>query len=80
MFPVWADWNIEYTTRGLFKLRLQKTFKIVAFITAIVGAYSIRKDVRGGLMAWRGLLGRYIRSGVLSVLGLVDRGASRLIE
>lgn len=43
MFPKWADWDIQYTSKGLLKHRLRQALKYAAFVAAIVGLYRARK-------------------------------------
>lgn len=43
----WNDWNIEYTSKGLAKLRLRKLLKTLAFVLAIGGAWKLRSSGLG---------------------------------
>jgi hypothetical protein len=38
MFPVWSDWNIIYTAKGLWKRRLGGLIKLAALTALIVAA------------------------------------------
>lgn len=51
MFPKWADWNIQYTAKGLRKHRLRQALRYAAFAAAIVGLYRARRQG----VAWRAL-------------------------
>jgi len=80
MFPRWSDWNIQYTTKGLLKHRISQILRTVALVAAIVGAYYIRKDVRGGLLALSAVVRQYVKRGILGGLGLATRGVGMLGE
>ena len=80
MFPKWSDWNIQYTTKGLLKQRIKQTLRIVTFLAGIVGLYSVRKDVRGGLRAFDRLVKLQIKFGLLRLLEWVERGVRSLPE
>lgn len=74
MFPKWSDWNIQYTTKGLIKQRAKQTLRVVTLLASIVGLYYIRKDVRGGLRAFGGLMKQKFRVELLRLLGWVEKG------
>lgn len=38
MFPVWSDWDIKYTTKGLYKRHLSGMMKLVALTALVVAA------------------------------------------
>lgn len=75
MFPKWSDYNIEYTTKGLFKNRVFKLLKALTLAATIIGAFYIRKDPVGGLMTLRNLARGNIRDGMFAILGLMESGA-----
>lgn len=79
MFPKWSDWNIEYTRKGLLKLQIQRALRVLAFIFTIYAAYTIRRDVRGGLKAFREVILGYVRRITHGILGGLDRGVSRVV-
>ena len=76
MFPKWSDWNIQYTRKGLIKHRVSQAGKVVFLLGAIVGAYYIRKDVRGGLRAIVGLSQHLLRSALIGVQTAAQKGIS----
>lgn len=78
MFPKWSDWNIQYTTKGLIKHRVSQTIKAMALIAVIVGAYYIRKDVRGGLYAVQSFIRQNLKTSLLGLLGFIQNGISKL--
>ena len=78
MFPKWSDWNIQYTTKGLIKERIKRTVKLVVLLAGIVGAYYIRTDVGGTLMRLQIMTKLYIKLGLYGLLGLMQKGVSRL--
>lgn len=78
MFPKWSDWNIKYTRKGLVKHKISQALRIVLLVAAIVGAYYIKKDIRGGLLALRTFSQQHIKSTLFSILGLVQRGIGML--
>ena len=80
MFPKWSDWNIQYTRKGLIKRRISQLVRTVALLTAILGAYYIRKDVRGGLRAMSAFVRQNIRIALFAVLDLAQKGVSMLPE
>lgn len=47
MFPTWSHWNINYTSKGLAKIRKTRLFRLLAFILAIGGAHRFRKSGLG---------------------------------
>lgn len=80
MFPKWSDWNIQYTTKGLVKQRIKQTLQVVTLLASIVGLYYIRNDVRGGLRALDSSMKQIIKSGLLRLLGWVEKGIRMLPE
>lgn len=80
MFPKWSDWNIQYTTKGLVKQRIKQTLQVVTLLASIVGLYYIRNDVRGGLRALDSSMKQIIKSGLLRLLGWVEKGVRMLPE
>ena len=79
MFPKWSDWNIQYTSKGLRKLQIQQTLKIIGLTLAIYVAYAIRHDFRGGLRAFRKTAMTYVRMTIHRALGRLDGAVSRLV-
>jgi hypothetical protein len=43
MFPTWSDWDIKYTTKGIFKKHAINSVKILALAMTIVTAIRLRK-------------------------------------
>ncbi|KAF2089118.1 FAD/NAD(P)-binding domain-containing protein [Saccharata proteae CBS 121410] len=43
MFPRYSDWNIAYTRKGLLKLWLGRSVRVVAFAAVLLGAYRARQ-------------------------------------
>lgn len=80
MFPKWSDWNIQYTTKGLVKQRIKQTLQVVTLLASIVGLYYIRNDVRGGLRALDSSMKQMVKSGLLRLLGWVEKGVRMLPE
>jgi hypothetical protein len=80
MFPKWSDWNIEYTRKGLIKHRISQALKALALAASIIGAYYIRNDFWGGLRGFQHVSRRYLKFGLLGLLGYVQRVVGRLPE
>ena len=80
MFPKWNDWNIQYTTKGLVEQRIKQTLQVVTLLASIVGLYYIRNDVRGGLRALDSSVRQIVKSGLLRLLGWVEKGVRMLPE
>lgn len=80
MFPKWSDWNIQYTTKGLVKYRASQTMRTLTLAATIVGAYYIRKDVRGGLRAFLSLIRQNSIFALLKVLSILQRRIGGLGE
>jgi len=76
MFPKYSDWNIQYTPRGLFKLRMKQTFQLLVLLITIIGAYSIREDFPGGLSALIETIRKNVKLGLLTLVGGLQRGAN----
>ena len=64
--------------KGLIKQRVKQTLRVtlrvITLLASIVGLYSIRKDVRGGLRAFGGLMKQKLRVELLRLLGWVEKG------
>ncbi|KAL1637979.1 hypothetical protein SLS58_009096 [Diplodia intermedia] len=43
MFPVWSDWNITYTRKGLVKLYLQRGLRVLTALVLLTGAWKARQ-------------------------------------
>jgi len=78
MFPKYSDWNIQYTPRGLFKLRMKQTFQLLVLLIPIIGAYSIGEDFPGGLSALLETIRKNVKLGLLTLVGGLQRGANWL--
>lgn len=81
MFPKWADWDIQYTSKGLLKHRLGQALKYVAFAAAIVGVYRARRQGLA-LRAVPDMLRMFLRSGAMTFLdglqGFIAQVASKV--
>ena len=80
MFPKWNDWNIQYTRKGMIKLKIKRMLQVFALAAFLVGAFAIRKDPVAGLGAIPGVARRTFKSGLLIILGIVERGVSWLAK
>ncbi|KAF2832951.1 FAD/NAD(P)-binding domain-containing protein [Ophiobolus disseminans] len=77
-FPRWSDWNIEYTSKGIWNMRRRRATRILAMVLAIVGAYRLRRSGMGVGDVKR-MLQKLVRgsaASVLQVLGDVRRQVS----
>ncbi|KAH8727489.1 hypothetical protein GQ44DRAFT_703298 [Phaeosphaeriaceae sp. PMI808] len=43
-FPRWNDWNVAYTSKGLWNMRRTKLTRFTAFALVIIGGYRIRQS------------------------------------
>ena len=73
MFPKWSDWNISYTTKGLWKQRIKRILALAAFAATIVGAFRLRQSGMS-IKSLPGQLQQFVRSTVLQVLGMLRYG------
>ena len=64
----------------MIKRRISQLARTVTLLTAIVGAYYIRKDVKGGLRALNAWVRRYIRMALFALLDLAQKGVGMLPE
>jgi len=73
-FPIWADWNINYTRKGLIKQSVSKSLKMLAFTAVLLGIYRARQRGIGLLAMLRSLYGMagFDTAKLLAVLG-IDR-------
>ncbi|OJD38561.1 flavin-binding monooxygenase [Diplodia corticola] len=70
MFPVWSDWNITYTKKGLLKLYLQRGLRVLTALVLVIGGWTARQ---------RGLTATNLRVALRLALGiLLDRGIGLL--
>ncbi|KAF1837180.1 FAD/NAD(P)-binding domain-containing protein [Decorospora gaudefroyi] len=46
-FPKWRDWNIEYTNKGVAKMRLRRAMRGLAVLLAVSGMWRLRKSGLG---------------------------------
>ncbi|KAF2856180.1 FAD/NAD(P)-binding domain-containing protein [Plenodomus tracheiphilus IPT5] len=71
-FPTWSHWNIEYTSKGLVKIRRTRVLRVLAVLVAVVGAWRVRQmGLRVGDI--RAMIGRMVRR-------LVDGNLARLVQ
>ena len=73
MFPKWSDWNISYTTKGLWKQRIKRILTLAVFAATIVGAYRSRQSGMS-IKSLPSQLQHFVRSTVLQVLGILRFG------
>lgn len=68
MFPHWRDWNVKYTTKGLWKMRLQFILKALAFVGTLTVALKMRSlgmtSVESVVMVFKLLLRSAIGTGI----------------
>ncbi len=67
MFPTWSDWNIEYTPKGLRKLRARQAARALGIGVLVAGTFWMRQSGLG-LADMPSLL----RHGVRSSLGVLE--------
>jgi hypothetical protein len=44
LFPKWADWNIEYTKKGVAQKRKTRAVRVLALALLVGGAYRLRQS------------------------------------
>ena len=76
MFPRWDDFNIQYTRKGLSKLRVRRALKIIFIIFTLCAAFSIRKNVSGGLVKWFSQATKGVRRIMLQLIAATTRSLS----
>ncbi|KAF2761812.1 FAD/NAD(P)-binding domain-containing protein [Pseudovirgaria hyperparasitica] len=64
MFPRWRDWNIKYTTKGLWKLRLQAIFRLLAITSTIAVLLKMRSMGLDSLESIKSVAGFALQMGV----------------
>jgi len=47
LFPKWADWNIEYTKKGVAQKRKTRAVRLLALVLLAGGAYRLRQSGLG---------------------------------
>jgi hypothetical protein len=78
-FPLWKDWNIRYTRKGLFKLALLRLFKLATLTSlsiALIRLYhSKKKGVRFTdlLKTYKNILG-------IGALGVLEEVKSSILK
>ena len=80
MFPKWSDWNIQYTRKGLLKRRISQTLRVLVLAAVIVGAYSVRKDIRVSLYMFQNMFRVNIKSALFEILRLAQKGVNMIPE
>lgn len=78
MFPKYSDFNIQYTTKGLVKLRIKQTLQLLTLIAFMLGLFYIRKDVRGGLKGVEGWVRGGVKFVLLRLVGWIESGVRML--
>jgi len=43
-FPKWNDWNIEFTSKGIARIRLRRMVKSLALVLAIGGMWRLKRS------------------------------------
>lgn len=51
-FPRWSDWNIEYTSKGIWLRRSRTIFKAILVATALILASQLREVSLPNIMVW----------------------------
>jgi hypothetical protein len=46
-FPKWRDWNIEYTSMGIARMRARRMVRMLALVLAIGGMWRLRQSGLG---------------------------------
>lgn len=68
----WSDWNIEYTAKGLAKIRMRKVRRVLAFMLAI-GVFWRFRSSGWGLGDLKGLVMTAVRIYMANVMQLGDK-------
>ncbi|KAF2030110.1 FAD/NAD(P)-binding domain-containing protein [Setomelanomma holmii] len=68
-FPKWSDWNISYTSKGIWNIRRRRAMRILATVLAIVGAYRVHQSGLG-VKDVKALLQNVIRGSLASLVEL----------
>ena len=57
-FVKWSDWNIEYTSKGLARMRLKRMIRVLALVLAVGGLWKMRTNGVGvkECRAWAGVV------------------------
>ncbi|EFQ94419.1 hypothetical protein CFE70_000719 [Pyrenophora teres f. teres 0-1] len=76
MFPVWSDWDISYTTKGLWKRRVGGVAKLVVLTALMVAAVNVVTkpqvwNVQHGIMLAQSGLRSILQRGI-GALGMVQ--------
>ncbi|USP74246.1 hypothetical protein yc1106_01520 [Curvularia clavata] len=71
-FVKWSDWNIEYTSKGLARLRLKRMVRVLALVLAVGGLWKMR--VNGvGVKDGRALASVLAQGAVQNAMQLAQR-------
>lgn len=76
MFPRYSDWNIRYTTRGIWRRRLKEMLRVVAFALLVLGISQARQKgyaLRDGPTLIRAAIRQGIQSGIKGMEALRGR-------
>jgi hypothetical protein len=46
-FPTYKHWNIEYTSKGIWKIRRTRALRLLTVALVVLGAYRIRRSGLG---------------------------------
>jgi hypothetical protein len=46
-FPRWGDWNIEYTKKGMARMRVRRLVRTLAVVLAVGGMWRLRRSGLG---------------------------------
>ena len=66
-FPRWNDWNIEYTSKGIARMRARRVVRTLALVLAIGGAWRFRQSGLG-LDDVKGLLRGAVQGSLRNVM------------
>ncbi|KAL8722543.1 MAG: hypothetical protein Q9225_001011 [Loekoesia sp. 1 TL-2023] len=81
MFPKWSDWELHYTRKGLVKKQARRALNVLVLLSVIIGAYFLRQQnfrTYISLEGFKHVLRRYLKQGLSSVSGLVNRAITML--
>lgn len=65
-FPVWSDWNINLTRKGLYKKRLSQLVKMAGLVALLLGTYKMQQSGEG-LDYFRNLALPYVLRGAVEL-------------
>lgn len=78
-FVKWNDWNIEYTSKGLAKMRMRRVLRVLAFMLAI-GAFWKLRSHGWGLGDLKGLVMSVARGSMANAMQLGDKVKNAVLQ